>query len=288
MLLANRESTLLLASRAAEVGKSAVRKGDITIAFKAIALSDLPTGHKRVATALLDHFNRATGRCDPSMETLSLLLQISRRSVVRAINRLIRERYFERDRHAGNFHCNQYYPVWETFREIDADWVRRRDMHRSRFDRTKLSLPPCQTSHLDGDTGVTQTCPNNHSYETFSGGLPSEGNDRAAKKPIEVALSTMGSISKRVQLPAETFHVRQVKSSEAARDSAERRWNAALLGRYAQQADLYARIIEAIDRPLSESATNEELRFRGAGIKHILGELRCRDLAPGDLPGDRE
>jgi hypothetical protein len=263
------------------------RKGDITVAFKAIAIGNLPDRHKRVAAAVLDHYNRQTGRCDPSMESLSLVLQVSRRTVIRAMDRLERDHYFERDRHAGNFHCNQYYPVWERFREIDADWVRRRDMHRSRFDRTKLSHAPCQSSHLDGDTDVTQTYPNNHSYETFSGGHPSEGNGRTQKKSSEVALSTMGSISKCAQSPASLLHVKQTKPSNAARDVAERRWNTDLNGRYADQPKLYARIIDAIEPSLSQAATDAEIRFRGAGIEHILAELRRRDLVPLEPNGGR-
>ena len=51
-----------------------LRKGVLTIAFKAIALSDLPTSHKQVAAALLDHFNRTNGRCDPSMGILAFVL----------------------------------------------------------------------------------------------------------------------------------------------------------------------------------------------------------------------
>lgn len=287
-LRTGRARSSLQASRQKE-GNSAVRKGDITIAFKAIAMSQLPAAHKRVGAALLDHYNRATGRCDPSMETLSLLLQISRRSVVRAISRLIRENYFRRDRHAGNFHCNQYYPVWDTFRAIDADWARRRDMHRARFDRAKVSLPPCQTSPLDGDSGVTQTIPTkNHSYETSSGGHPSDENGRAPKKSSKVALNAMGSITKPAQAPVRPLHVKQTKPGDAARDAAERRWNVELLAHYSQDPDLYGRIIEAIDRPLGETATDAELAFRGAGIRHILTELRRRELLPSAAPGGSE
>ena len=85
-----------------------LRKGVLTIAFKAIALSDLPTSHKQVAAALLDHFNRTNGRCDPSMGTLAFVLNLSRRSVVRALSRLVREGLFHSEKHGGNFYCNQY------------------------------------------------------------------------------------------------------------------------------------------------------------------------------------
>ena len=199
-----------------------MRKGDLTIAFKAIGLSDLPDGHKRVAAALLDHFNRKTGRCDPSMETMALLLRLSRRSVVRALNRLVREGFFDRDRHGGNFYCNQYYPVWKKFREAEAKWAGLRELHRSRFDRTKVSLPPCHSGHVDGDSDGTQTFPNNdHSYETNSEGLPNREISSQSSDAIEVATTTMELIGQPIQRPARPVHVKRRASSDVARDAAE-------------------------------------------------------------------
>ena len=62
---------------------------DILIAFKSISLApDLSVTEKRVASALIDHFNRQTTQCDPSLDTLAILLGIHRRTVIRSVNRL--------------------------------------------------------------------------------------------------------------------------------------------------------------------------------------------------------
>ena len=268
-----------------------MRKGDLTIAFKAIGLSDLPDGHKRVAAALLDHFNRKTGRCDPSMETMALLLRLSRRSVVRALNRLVREGFFDRDRHGGNFYCNQYYPVWRKFREVEAKWASLRELHRSRFNRAKVSLPPCHAGHFDSDSDDTQTFPNNnHSYETNSEGLPNREIGSQSSDAIEVATTTMELIGQPVQRPARPVHVKHRAPSDVARDAAERRWNMALTLHVSANEALYARILERVDQPLSDAATAAEMKDPGSGLRYILTELdrsglRTQTGAPPSIEG---
>src|ERR1035437_5639506 len=90
---------------------------DILIAFKSISLApDLSVTEKRVASAVIDHFNQKTTQCDPSLDTLAVLLGIYRRTVIRAINNLVGLKYFRRVRHGGNFHRNFYEPLWPRFR----------------------------------------------------------------------------------------------------------------------------------------------------------------------------
>ncbi len=260
-----------------------MRKGEITIAFKAIGLSALPSGHKRVAVALLEHRNRLTRRCDPSMQTLAALLQLSERSIVRAVNQLVREGYFKRFKHGGNFHCNQYEPIWSKFRELEADWVRRRHLHRARFDRTKVAHDPCHLRQLADDSGVTQTCPNNsHSYETLSEGHRPERADRTGQSSGEVAASTMELIAEPIQQAASRLHVKQPKHSEIVRDAAERRWCNALTKRFSLHEQLFARILSAIDPALSSAATDTEIAVAGDGIKHIVAELHSRGVIAED------
>ena len=71
------------------------KKLDTTLALKAICLTDKLTGtEKRFAVALLDHFNRKTGRCDPSYETLAKLLGVNRRTVGSRNNKGRQDRIF--------------------------------------------------------------------------------------------------------------------------------------------------------------------------------------------------
>jgi hypothetical protein len=131
---------------------------DILIAFKSISLApDLSVTEKRVASALIDHFNRQTTQCDPSLDTLAILLGIHRRTVIRSVNHLVSLKYFRRIRHGGNFHRNFYQPLWPRFREVEAEWKIRRLNHSQRFREGKLSLWQGQPVHPAGGKIGTQT-----------------------------------------------------------------------------------------------------------------------------------
>jgi GTP-sensing pleiotropic transcriptional regulator CodY len=59
------------------------------IAHKAISLaSELSNSERRVAAAIIDHFNRRTGQCDPSLDCIAELIGMSRRTAIRATGRL--------------------------------------------------------------------------------------------------------------------------------------------------------------------------------------------------------
>src|SRR5258707_10703047 len=104
-----------------------VQPNDILLAFKAIALSDKLNGtEKQVAAFLVDSFNRRTGQCDPSVETQAVLSTKSRRTIFRAIDRLVRLKFFRRLRHGGKHNRNSYQPNWEYFRELEGAYKQRR------------------------------------------------------------------------------------------------------------------------------------------------------------------
>jgi DNA modification methylase len=60
-----------------------VSRRDTLLAIKSISLvPDLNTNDRRVGAALIDHYNRHTGQCDPGIHRLTMLLNISRRTVI--------------------------------------------------------------------------------------------------------------------------------------------------------------------------------------------------------------
>jgi hypothetical protein len=72
------------------------KKLDITLALKAIALTDsLTASEKRIAAAVVDHFNREDGRCDPSYETIAAILSVNVRTVGRGITKLAKINFFK-------------------------------------------------------------------------------------------------------------------------------------------------------------------------------------------------
>jgi hypothetical protein len=64
-------------------------------------------------------------------------------------------------------------------------------------------------------------------------------------------------------------------SAEAARDSAERRWNIELLDLFGQDPVLSGAVTDAIDLSLKSMATDAELKRPGAGLE-CLKELSKR------------
>lgn len=248
---------------------------DILIAFKAISLApDLSVTERRVASALVDHFNRQTTQCDPSLDTLAILLGIHRRTVIRAVNRLVRLKYFRRTRHGGNFHRNFYEPLWPRFREVEAEWQRRRYEHSQRFRKAKLSRWKGQAEHSAGGKDGTQTSPTNISNEILSSGSVRDDpqGQNSLNDPQRLTRKEQCSSIPHPNRPM--FHVKKTRSRDAAHAAAERRWNAELQYQYLATPTAYGEIIEAIDSAMQAAATEAEIKRHGAGLAYILDQLK--------------
>ena len=249
---------------------------DILIAFKSISLApDLSVTDKRVASALIDHFNRQTTQCDPSLDTLAVLLGIDRRTVIRSVNRLVRLKYFRRTRHGGNFHRNFYEPLWPRFREVEAEWQSRRLKHSQRFREEKLSRWKGQPVHPAGGKDGTQTSPINLSNEILSSGAVRDDPQRQNSSNGSQRLTRKEQCSSLPHPNRPMFHVKETRSRDAANAAAERRWNIALQNRYVSAPKAYGEIIGAIDPAMQAAATEAELKRHGAGLAYILDQLKA-------------
>jgi predicted transcriptional regulator len=238
-----------------------VRPLDILLAFKAFHLVPGLKSHDRtVAAALLDHFNQKSGQCDPGLERIADLLNISARTVIRSVARIERVGLFVRRRHGGHFNRNSYEPNWRRFQEIEAAWKARKRAN-SQSSRAKMVSPAtCQTGHLGDDRPVTQTYLDNQSKETCQKRSPKKPEDRATEFR-----------SKRHQ------HGTFQKPLDAARNAAERRWTSALHEQFASQPVSYGEIIQAIDQAMQAAATDAEVQSRGAGLAYIVNQLKLAD-----------
>ncbi|MHA1545954.1 MAG: helix-turn-helix domain-containing protein [Alphaproteobacteria bacterium] len=101
------------------------QENDILFAHKAINIvAGLSPGARRVGGAILDHFNKKTGQCDPSISRLAALLGINRATVLRATKELSDPDagLFRKTSHGGYSHRTKYQPVWERFRRIVEEW----------------------------------------------------------------------------------------------------------------------------------------------------------------------
>lgn len=252
---------------------------DTTLAFKAISLSAALTGtEKCVAAAILDSFNRRTGQCDPSFDRIAHLTGKSRRTVIRAVQRLERMRFLLKVRHGGHFHRNSYQPNWVHFRGLESHWVARRATRHWTPNSAPSDVPkPC---HLAGGQTVTQTPLINNSQETCHELIVvdqsstiakvTKGNSRQEESTVARAISSRPNLSSSGPV---------LKGSAFAQESAaERRWNSALMKRFIGTPGLFALAIDALDRELQEKATAAEMRQRGSGLTFIIEALFKRGI----------
>ncbi|WP_172806023.1 helix-turn-helix domain-containing protein [Bradyrhizobium erythrophlei] len=244
------------------------------LAHKAINLAtELSNSEKRVAAAIIDHFNRKTAQCDPSLDRISDLIGMSRRTVVRSINRLVELGYIRRVRHGGHFHRNSYEPVWLRFTQVVAEWNARRS--RRRLQKSETEVTPCsgQACHFDSDKVGPQTFQKNLLRGTLATAVSHTAIARSASKSEK-------GLARQAKHYPESSNSQGVLWSPAsrsvARDAAERRWNRDLFDRYGDQPSLYGQIVEAIDPNLMRETTDAELQLRGSGLRSLLNELLAR------------
>ena len=148
-----------------------VRPLDTLLGFKALSLaSGLTENDRRVGATLLEHFNRKTGRCDPSLGRIARLLGINTRTVIRSVRHLEDAGLLRKHRHGGNLNRNQYEPIWLKLSELEVAWNAR----FKGFSAPSGGSPSQgQDCHLGSDSPVTQTYPNkNLPNETCSGSHP--------------------------------------------------------------------------------------------------------------------
>lgn len=235
---------------------SRVEPIETLLALKVISLVEgLTANDRRVGAALIEHFRRRDGRCDPGLNRLADLLGISVRTVIRCMNRLVAAGFVRKVRHGGLGHRNSYQPNWAYLSDLEASW---REKIKRKHPSSPTDVSSCngQSCHLNGDTGVTQTYGVNLPEKTCVGSLPSgvmsKGSGGEAPKVI-------GSGS---------------RSHAAARVEAERRWSNDLHREFSSLVVTYGEIIGAIDEDIRAAATNAELHKRGAGIENIRQTLR--------------
>jgi hypothetical protein len=247
---------------------------DITLAFKAISHHEgLNATERRVATAIVDSFNRKTGRCDPSLDRIAHLLGIHRRTVIRASKKLEALRLLIIYRHRGNNHCNAYQPNWPLFREIEVRWaaVKKTSHLNLRLDVSPLPVP--DACHIAGGDSVTETNRTNQSNLTSKDSSPTSLVATCSRTPS-------GSPRKQWREPPNRpTGLRAFGAAQrAATLAAEKKWNRDLHQTFGGNEEVYAKVIQAMDAELQDAATRAELAQAGGGCCHIVHELQKRGV----------
>lgn len=248
-----------------------IRELDTLLAIKALLLApDLLDTDRRVAAAIVEHFNRKTLRCDPSIGRIARLVEVSTRTVMRSMKRLEQRGLISRTRHGGYSNRNSYAPNWNKLSEIGRVWQTRftdsaRAQSRSGTDLSRMQRQP---SHSTADAGVTQTCSRNLLNKTF------EATKGVTGAMAQVSVATMPATGR----------------TDAAQAEALRRWTTELHLEFSELAVTYGEIIDKITPEIEQAATSAEMRRRGAGLEYVgsilkLGPVRRRGaFRSPDLP----
>lgn len=263
---------------------------DVFFAYKALAVApDLSANDRRVAGAIIDHFNKKTGQCDPSIERLSSLLEVDEKSVRRATSRLCERGLFEKASHGGKSHRASYLPCWTEFHQIVDSWeLRMRSRRRAYNDgdnRAEVSSSTGQECPVEPGKNAPQTLVINPSNEPVlatdgARGNVAESRPQGTNEPSPASRPTLAEgdgngsglpINHSTQSRLRTHH--QVSHSHAADAAAERRWYRDL---HALGPELEADAIERLTQETINAVTAAERHKQGAGIRVIHEALWMR------------
>ncbi|MDR0253331.1 MAG: helix-turn-helix domain-containing protein, partial [Brucellaceae bacterium] len=254
---------------------SLLQKNDILFAHKALnMIAGLSANARRVAGAIIDHFNRKTGQCDPSVERLAKLLGIDRATVLRATAELCSGKFglFQKASHGGKFNTASYVPCWDVFRSIVTGWDDGMRADKRVKNVAKTQPRTSQNCDVDGRKTATQTNLNNQSNKPLDvEPVETQAVKPSNSKPVEASQG----LGKRNEQPRQRSMLlplrggNQASHSQAARTGAERRWNSDL---NRLDRSLSARVMLGLgERPdVYDAATEAELQRKGAGLSYAL------------------
>jgi predicted transcriptional regulator len=266
-------------------------ENDILFAHKALnVIAGLTDATKRVAGAIIDHFNKRTGQCDPSIERLATLLGIDRATVLRATEKLNELGFIEKASHGGKSHRAAYLPKWELFRAIVEDWDARMktgEAHRPVGTPGETRSSPnvagvrrsrSQACDVKGRRDATQTLRSNQSKEPIEGERVEKPQEKPQTQSAREAQRGLWRGSKPVAQRSLLLPIsggRDSSHTDAARAAAERRWYAQVhaLGERAE-----ADVLEWITSDKMEAATEAEMQRRGDGLAFIVSTMQIERM----------
>lgn len=265
-----------------------LEENDVLFAHKALTLmAGLSDATKRVAGAIIDHFNKRTGQCDPSIERLATLLGIDRATVIRATEKLHEAGLIEKVSHGGKAHRAAYLPIWERFRAIVEDWDAR--MKTGNAPGTIAGKPApkvaavrrsqSQDCDVKGRSAATQTLRSNPSKKPIE---PEPVETRRQEPPPKRPQKPLQGLGSENKPPAQRAFMLPISGgkgashADAAKAAAERRWYAQLHG-LGEKAE--AEVAEWMTPDRQEAATLAEVARRGGGMAFIAQAMQRGGLA---------
>lgn len=242
----------------------------------------LASATRTVGGALLDHYNRQTGQCDPGLDRLAKLTGLARRTVVNSVDELDALGLFVRDIHGGKFGRNAYRPKMGTVRTFINGWDARmktaepppKTAKQARKDKVggcrKLHHEQCRNLHLGSAENCTQTYSINLSKEPTATEpekptSPQVENAEGARKGNQA--SSLQSLLSR-SLPS----IQKPTRATTAREQAERRIHDYFHGRGPRTYEAFCEAATP-GQDAYENAVSAEMSSRGKGLTVMETEL---------------
>ncbi|MEP3438627.1 MAG: tyrosine-type recombinase/integrase [Hoeflea sp.] len=246
-------------------------------------IPDLSASTRRVAAAVIDHFNKRTGQCDPSIGRLIKLLKISRAAVLRATNELDQLGLIERKSHGGKSHRTAYLPNWQKFRAFVEDWDHGMKTGDGPVEgRSKVSeLRPSQSQRRDlkGLKNETQTLRKNPSkkpIETDQAETPAAQNSELNKRKGASRLLKRTDLQRQQSFLLPVKGGRSQSRFEVFRKKAQQRWENDLMRQGIERAEA---VMDWLTNEAIERATEAELTTPGGGLEFILSEMGSQQIS---------
>ena len=263
-----------------------VRENDILFAFKALTLIEgLSDSARRVGGAIIDHFNRRTGQCNPSVQRLAELLGLHRASIMRAIEQLHDLDLIQRVRHGSRTHCNAYLPNWARFNALVAEWdAKMKEIAAAESDVKAPSHAPVdniskvaglrrsrsQDCDFNSRTDATQTYLKNQSKEP--NGACGNGARADSERFSVLSASPNGLMKGKARLgPRHEPEVVRAAARKAWEAKAVNDWHAKLR---CFGVDAYAAIVERVSPEWELQLAKAEKRDEGEGMRQLREGLQ--------------
>jgi hypothetical protein len=233
--------------------KKAIPPQAIAQAYRVLSLMDGNDRGRRVAALVLDHFNRATGQCDPSVSRIAKILGMGRATVFRALGEEPLSLLFQRVSHGGHSHRNSYAPDWALFGWVSDAFDAARDGNKPLPMVADVRRSRSHLCDVDGLTGETQT------YRINLHNKPTESPRPFTQQPLRFVRVVDGRLGKTTGFAAVSVADRKIADA----------LNKALAG----DVDAYGKVLQLATPELYEQAQQAELRRPGSGARMLLEAL---------------
>ncbi len=259
-------------------------QNDVLFAHKALNIvPGLSACARRVAGAIIDHFNKRTGQCDPSVERLARMLGIHEQTVKKATCELCEAGLINKVMHGGKMHRSKFEPQWARFQEIVADWDAAMKSGSPLGQGSKTAtleiIEGSETAIFESSETATQTLRSNQSKEPVersaaenSGQKPQAGGAARGQKEVwkkgssprtqgELLMSILGG--------------KEASKTEAAEGGAARRIDRAMrkLGNV-----VYEDYAERTPPEISQAAIDAEKTRKNNGAPLIIRWLQAERM----------